>query len=228
MNKSILSVRNLRKSYIQNTARIQVLDGLNLELTSGELIAIVGTSGTGKSTLLHLIGLLDNADSGEIIMNGENIANLSPADQAKKRLQYLGFVYQYHHLLKDFSVLDNLMLPGLLYRTNYQTHLHRAKELLSSLGIAHHMNSWPNNLSGGEQQRVAIARALINSPTLLLADEPTGNLDPHNADKVFNLLAQAVKQHMTAAIVVTHSLDLAAKADKVYELYEGVLRPKQL
>lgn len=224
VNDIVLSVKDLTKFYYQANSKVAILKGINLDLAKGELIAIVGSSGSGKSTLLHIIGLLDASNSGAITIMDQSIAYLSLDQQAKLRSAYLGFVYQHHYLLQDFSVLENVMLPQLLNSYDKSFSRKRALELLSVLGLEYKQVSWPRDLSGGEAQRVAIARALANRPQILLADEPTGNLDTENATKVFELLLTLARNEQVATIIVTHDLNLAAKADRAYELHEGILR----
>ncbi|WP_375326368.1 ABC transporter ATP-binding protein [Candidatus Tisiphia endosymbiont of Nemotelus uliginosus] len=220
MSKTVLTLKNIAKSYRQGKTHIQILQDINLTIRQGEIVAIIGSSGSGKSTLLHIAGLLDSPDSGkvEIISNGslQNKIDLI-------RLQHIGFVYQHHHLLKDFSALENIAMPKLIAGSDYQLALKEAAKLLIELDLGSKQHNMPGELSGGQQQKVAIARALMNSPTIILADEPTGNLDPIAAGEVFDLFLKMVIQKNTGMIMVTHNHQLAYKMHRVYELKQGIL-----
>lgn len=217
--KKVLEIKNLSKFFTQGEDKIEVLSNLNLEIYRGELVAIIGSSGCGKSTLLQIAGLLDKQSSGEIIYN-ENIleSKMSFSDREKMRLEYLGFVYQYHHLLKDFNARENIAMPALIKGEDYDEALIRADKMLDKLQIYDKRFNYPPQLSGGQQQRVAIARALFHKPSLVLADEPTGNLDPSTSHIVFDLFMKLVRKENCAAIIVTHNTDLAKKADRVITL----------
>ncbi len=221
MNKKqiILELRNICKDYKQPNNVVEVLKDFSLKLHAGEIIAIIGASGSGKSTLLHIAGLLDRSDSGDILING-NIVKDDESLRTKTRLETLGFVYQYHHLLKDFNARENVAMPRLIANKNYDEALEDADKLLAKLDLQNRTFNFPGELSGGQQQRVAIARALINSPKLILADEPTGNLDSHSALIVMKLLIDIVKQDNIGAIIVTHNEHVASMADKVIRLGE--------
>ncbi len=221
MNKVALALRDIFRKYRQGKTIIEVLKGISLIVNQGEMIAIIGSSGSGKSTLLHVAGLLDTPDSGEVIVFSKEGLRNNTKDII--RIRDIGFVYQQHHLLKDFTALENVVMPKLIAGHDYQLSLKEAAELLAELGLADKKHNMPGELSGGQQQRVAIARALINNPVIILADEPTGNLDPTTAQEVFNLFLKIVKQKNTALIMVTHNHQIAYKMHKVYELRQGVL-----
>ncbi|MCC8416988.1 MAG: ABC transporter ATP-binding protein [Rickettsia endosymbiont of Bryobia graminum] len=214
----ILKLQNISKQYKQGKAIIEVLNNVNLTVKQGELVAIIGASGSGKSTLLHIAGLLDVPDSGlvEIVSNKSSNKDLL-------RLHNIGFVYQQHHLLKDFTALENIAMPRLISGADYKLALEDARQLLSELGLEGKINNLPGELSGGEQQRVAVARAMINNPKVILADEPTGNLDPNTAEEVFNLFLKTASVKNTAMIIVTHNHEIAKRMHNVYELKNGIL-----
>lgn len=219
MNNPVLRLKDICKDYRQGRSVIEVLKNVNLEVMAGEAVAIVGASGSGKSTLLHIAALLDRADSGHVSVVGvENIAKSLPKNAHQVRLENLGFIYQYHHLLKDFTAQENAAMPLIIRGIKKDVAYEKAAELLASLGLGNRLYNVPGELSGGEQQRVAIARALINDPKIILADEPTGNLDPHTADIVFNLFLRHARQNKTAIVMVTHNMALAEKMDRVYKL----------
>ncbi|XVN42968.1 MAG: ABC transporter ATP-binding protein [Candidatus Rickettsia vulgarisii] len=215
----ILKLQNISKKYKQGEIIIEVLNNINLTVKQGELAAIIGASGSGKSTLLHIAGLLDIPDSGVV-----EIASRQTNNKDLQRLNNIGFVYQQHHLLKDFTALENVAMPRLISGANYKLALEDAKQLLSELGLVSRINNMPGELSGGEQQRVAIARAMINNPKVILADEPTGNLDPSTAEEVFNLFLKTAATKNTSMIIVTHNLEIAKRMDRIYELKHGSLQ----
>jgi len=223
MIPAVLELRDVVKSYQQGKHILEVLKGVNLTVKRGEMSALVGQSGAGKSTLLQIAGLLDRPTKGVVYVNGENIARIGDDVRTGLRRDYVGFVYQYHNLLGDFSALENVMLPMLIKRIKKREAEEYAAFLLDKLKLSHRLKHRPAELSGGEQQRVAIARALANQPKLLLADEPTGNLDPETAEDVFSALLAIIKETGLAALVATHNLDLAARMDKQYRLTNGVL-----
>tara|TARA_R110001583_G_scaffold8007_4_gene39144 strand:+ start:845 stop:1528 length:684 start_codon:yes stop_codon:yes gene_type:complete len=227
MNNSIITCQNLSKVYQEGRLATTVLHGVNLAVEKGELLAIVGTSGSGKSTLLHLLGALDTPSTGNVIFNGNNIHKLSSKQQAKWRNQELGFVYQFHHLLSEFSALENVAMPLLIAGETIKTAQKKATELLERVGLSQRIQHRPAELSGGERQRVAIARALINNPSLVLADEPTGNLDAKNAESVYQLLKELNSELDTAFIVVTHDQKLANKLDRQLYMTNGILQDTQ-
>ncbi len=218
---AVLALRDVRRSFQQGSARLEVLRGATLNVGRGEMVALVGPSGCGKSTLLHVAGLLERADSGEIHIAGQNGADLPDGKRAELRRSSLGFVYQYHHLLREFSALENVALPQMIAGRSRAGACARAAELLGLVGLAPRAQHRPAELSGGEQQRVAIARALANGPALLLADEPTGNLDEHTADEVFGLLVRLVRETGLGALIATHNLEIARRMDRRLTLHEG-------
>ena len=220
---AVLELRDVVKNYQQGRHVLEVLKGVNLTIKRGEISALVGQSGAGKSTLLQIAGLLDKPTSGVMYVNGENIGRVSDEIRTGLRRDYVGFVYQYHNLLSDFSALENVMLPMLIKGVAKREAEEHAGFLLDKLRLSHRLKHRPAELSGGEQQRVAIARALANQPKLLLADEPTGNLDPDTAEDVFSSLLGIIKETGLAALVATHNLELAARMTKQYKLANGVL-----
>ncbi|MGE0251507.1 MAG: ABC transporter ATP-binding protein [Dongiaceae bacterium] len=220
---SILQLQNIRRSFTQGGQVLPVLQGVDLELKAGELVALVGPSGAGKSTLLHIAGLLERPESGNIFINGQAIEFKNDDFITAQRRKTIGFVYQAHHLLPEFNALENVRLPQqILGLKNPPV---QAEELLAAVGLASRATHRPYQLSGGEQQRVALARALANAPRLLLADEPTGNLDPHTAEDVFGVIQNLVRQTGVAALIATHNLEMARKMDRVMALVEGKLAP---
>lgn len=220
----IISGINLFKSYQDSDQVIEVLCDSTLEVNTAELICITGKSGCGKSTLLHILGLLDAPDKGKIIIGDREITSTS-AEAPKIRNQELGFVFQFHYLVEDLSAAENVALPLLIAGTSTAKALQRARELLSLLGLEHRLSRYPNQLSGGEQQRVSLARALVNKPRIVLADEPTGNLDPGHSTEVWEMMLKLNKEMGQAFIVVTHDTEAAKRANKVYELRQGALFP---
>ena len=216
-----LWLQAVERRYTQAGAPLEILTGADLAVWPGQSVALIAPSGTGKSTLLHLAGLLERPDGGEVHIGGQPTAKLSDADRTRMRRLEIGFVYQFHHLLPEFSALENVMLPQMIRGLTRGEAKGRAGELLSYLGLGERLDHRPAELSGGEQQRVAIARAVANAPRLLLADEPTGNLDPKTADHVFGALTQLVRASRLAAIVATHNLDLAARMDRRVTLRDG-------
>ena len=215
----VLQLKNINKDYRQGRSTVEVLKNVNLEITKNQMVAIVGASGSGKSTLLHIAGLLDPADSGSVYIENipqHKLNNLKYAPQI--RLENLGFIYQHHHLLGDFTAQENAAMPLLIAGVEKSCALERAEELLTKLGLGSRLCNFPGELSGGEQQRVAIARALINDPKLILADEPTGNLDPHTAEEVFELFLDRAENSGCAIIMVTHNISLAKRMHKAYKL----------
>lgn len=223
MSDAALKLTGVTRTFEQGGKTLEVLRGVELEVKAGEIAALVGPSGSGKSTLLHIAGLLEKPDAGDVIINGESCGTLAEQRRTELRGKYLGFVYQYHHLLPEFSAVENVVVPQMIAGVSRSAATVRAKSLLDSLGLAERYDHRPGMLSGGEQQRVAIARALSNDPALLLADEPTGNLDPHTADGVFESLMNLSRSHGLAALVATHNPELAKRMDKVVRLEGGVL-----
>jgi lipoprotein-releasing system ATP-binding protein len=223
-----LHLQDLQRSYAQGSRIIEVLKGATASLYAGETVALLGPSGAGKSTLLHIAGLLERPDGGAVVINGVDCVKLGDAERTRMRRSEIGFVYQFHHLLPEFSALENIVLPQLILGLSRAEAEERARQLLDSLGIGERGDHRPAQLSGGEQQRVAIARAVANGPRLLLADEPTGNLDPPTAERVFEQLLSLVRQSGVAALIATHNLDLAARMDRTLRLKEGHLVEEQI
>ncbi len=221
MSEAVLHLSGIRKSY--RKGEIAVLRGVDLTLQPGEVVALVAPSGAGKSTLLHIAGLLDTPDTGEVALNGRRMTGLDDRTRTTARRREVGFVYQFHHLLPEFSATENLVLPQLADGVSRRAAEARATELLDQMGLASRAGHRPAALSGGEQQRVAIARALANAPRLLLADEPTGNLDPETSDLVFEALMRLVRETGLAALIATHNHALAARMDRVLRLEQGLL-----
>lgn len=219
----IVELVDVRRKFVQGDVTIEVLRGVNLSIGKGELVALLGPSGSGKSTLLQAVGLLEGGFSGSIKLDGEEVSAAGVDRQTEIRRQKLGFVYQFHHLLPDFDALENVVLPQLISEASPEDALARATYLLSQLGLSERLHHRPSKLSGGEQQRVAVARALANRPKLILADEPTGNLDEHTADIVIGEFMALVREEGSSAIVATHNERLAAKMDRIVRLHEGKL-----
>jgi lipoprotein-releasing system ATP-binding protein len=219
----VLEVRGLRRSFEQAGVRIDVLRGVDLDVRSGEIVALLGPSGSGKSTLLQAVGLLEGGFEGSIRIAGDEVGELSDSNRTRVRRDTLGFVYQFHHLLPDFTALENVVIPQLVRGADRATADERARSLLGVLGLAERLSHRPSKLSGGEQQRVAVARALANRPALVLADEPTGNLDESTADIVFAEFLRLVRDEGSAALVATHNERIAAKMDRILRLHDGVI-----
>nr|WP_165495962.1 lipoprotein-releasing ABC transporter ATP-binding protein LolD [Pseudomonas daroniae] len=220
---AVLSCRNLSKCYEEGPQSVVVLDDLQLELLPGERVAIVGSSGSGKSTLLNMLGGLDTPSGGSVWLAGEELSALNEKQRGLLRNRALGFVYQFHHLLAEFTALENVCMPLLIGKTSISESRQRATELLERVGLGHRLSHKPAELSGGERQRVAIARALVNRPGLVLLDEPTGNLDNHTAQGIQDLMRELSTQSQTAFLVVTHDLQLARQMDRVLSLEDGKL-----
>jgi len=223
MSEPVLQTAGLTRSFEQGGQVIDVLRGVDLRVSPGEIVALLGPSGSGKSTLLQAVGLLEGGFGGSIRIAGVEAIELDSAGRTDMRREQLGFVYQFHHLLPDFSAIENVVLPQLIRDTDPAAAHDRAESLLTALGLGHRLTHRPSQLSGGEQQRVAVARALANQPALVLADEPTGNLDEHTADVVFAEFLRLVRHEGSAALVATHNERIAAKMDRVVRLHEGRL-----
>jgi lipoprotein-releasing system ATP-binding protein len=219
----VLRLERLERAYTQGNRRIDVLKGASASFYPGEAVALLGPSGAGKSTLLHIAGLLERPDSGQVLIDGVDCVALSDSEQTRMRRMEVGFVYQFHHLLPEFTALENVVLPQMILGLSRSEAETRAKELLKSLGLEERWDHRPAQLSGGEQQRVAIARAVANGPKVLLADEPTGNLDPPTAERVFEQLIALIQRSGVAAVIATHNLDLAARMDRTLRLMDGLL-----
>ena len=226
MNEVLLHAIGIYKQYQSASKTIEVLRDLDLEIPYGKMIAIMGASGVGKSTLLHLLGGLDRPDRGSILFQGQNLADMNPRQLADFRNQKIGFVFQMHHLLPEFDTLENAMMPFLLRNYDRKAAAQRAEAVLAEVGLAQRLDHRPGELSGGEQQRVAIARALIQEPQLLLADEPTGNLDEHTGETIFQLFRDLHSRRKLSLLVATHNSALASICDEIYILHEGKLQRK--
>jgi lipoprotein-releasing system ATP-binding protein len=223
MSSPLIACKNIRKTYHDGAVDTEVLKGVSFEISKGELVSIIGSSGSGKSTLLHVLGALDEATEGEVTFLGEPLLTLSSNQQAKLRNEHLGFVYQFHHLLSDFTAVENVAMPLLIGGMGTKLAKAEASALLERVGLKHRLEHRPSELSGGERQRVAIARALVNKPALVLADEPTGNLDHTTALSIYDLMRTLNQEYGTAFLVVTHDNELAAKMDRQMHMQDGLL-----
>lgn len=217
----MLELRNVSRVFIDKTRSIKVLENVHLKVGRGEKLAIVGPSGSGKSTLLYIMGLLDKPTTGQVIYHAKDMAHTDDKARSHLRNQSLGFVYQSHYLLPEFTALENVLMPATIAGKVTKKHRARAKNLLSRLGVMHRVEHYPGQLSGGEQQRVAIARALLNKPEVLFADEPTGNLDEETSDKVFKLFEEVINEEGTTLILVTHNRELASRCDNILTISQG-------
>ena len=223
MSEALLKARNLGKRFSEGRLSVEVLKEVNIAIPARQSVAITGASGSGKSTLLHLLGGLDLPSRGEVLINNQNISRLNEVERGALRNQYLGFVYQFHHLLPEFSALENVAMPLLIRRADKRQALAEAAELLDKVGLAERLAHKPGELSGGERQRAAIARALVTRPKCVLADEPTGNLDQKTADQVFDLILELNQSLGASLVMVTHNLELSRRVDRVMELKNGSL-----
>lgn len=222
----ILALRGVERTYVTEAGSLSVLRGVDLDVYPGEVVGLIGPSGSGKSSLLHAAGLLERPDAGLIALDGRDCSKLSERQRTQVRLTTVGFIYQFHHLLPEFSAMDNVAMPAMIAGRSKAEARVSATEMLTQLGLAQRLDHQPGQLSGGEQQRVAIARALANSPKLLLADEPTGNLDPTNSAAVFQALYEQARQRGVAALIATHNMELARYMDRVFALKDGHLVPQ--
>lgn len=220
----ILITKDLQKTYNNGPQKVEVIKGIDLEVSTGEVVVIIGPSGVGKSTLMHVIGGLDKPTAGDVIIDDNDIFSLSEKELALFRNNSIGFVFQFHHLLPEFSALENVMIPGMMYRKDLSRVEEEAKSLLTDVGLAQRLSHKPTQLSGGEQQRVAVARALINSPRLVLADEPTGNLDKRNSEALYRLILSLNKKINQTFIIVTHNELMTQHANRVIELEDGRIK----
>jgi lipoprotein-releasing system ATP-binding protein len=223
MSEAVLALDHVSRNFQQGAARLEVVRDVSLSLEAGEFVALIGPSGAGKSTLLQICGLLEPPSTGEVFIKGEPAGKLSDARRTQLRRTTIGFVYQYHHLLPEFSALENVAIPQMIAGIPRRKARARGRELLGLVGLAKRTEHRPAQLSGGEQQRVAVARALANAPALLLADEPTGNLDHHTSDEVFALLSDLVRASGVGALIATHNLELAHRLDRVLTITDGML-----
>jgi lipoprotein-releasing system ATP-binding protein len=223
-SEAVLAARGVARGFTEGNSKLEVLRGLDLEVRAGERLGIIGASGSGKSTLLQILGGLDKPDAGSVAIEGRNLQTLSEPERGQLRNRTIGFVYQFHHLLVEFSALENVAMPLLVRRMPAAEAAQRATALLQRVGLGERLRHRPNQLSGGERQRAAVARALVTGPRLVLADEPTGNLDGRNAEQVFALLLELNRELGTSLVVVTHDVRLAARMDRVLELDQGQLR----
>ena len=220
---SLIQIKDLHKSFMLGNQRLEVLRGINLDMQRGEMVAIAGASGAGKSTLLHIMGTLDRPTQGTLFYDGQNLLDYSETALAEFRNQRIGFVFQFHHLLPEFTALENTYLPALIQKQTKTQAIDAAKMLLTEVGLAHRFHHKPGELSGGEQQRVAVARALIRNPELVLADEPTGNLDTHTGEALFDLLRNLNQKRATAFVIVTHNEKLSAQSDRLIHIQDGLI-----
>ncbi len=224
---NLIEAKNIEKTFLVNNNQLQVLKNVSIKINNSESISIVGLSGAGKSTLLHLLGLLDIPTNGEILFDGVNVSKLNDDEQSVIRNSKIGFVFQFHHLLPEFTILENVIMPSLISNNNYNISKKKGLELLEIVGLTERINHRPNELSGGEQQRAAVARALINNPSILLADEPTGNLDSHNAELVHSLLFKFQKENKMSLVIVTHNIELSKQTNRRITLIDGEISKEE-
>jgi lipoprotein-releasing system ATP-binding protein len=223
MAETILSAQNIIKRFPQGETEVEILHGISLDLVEGEIVAIIGPSGAGKSTLLHLLGLMEQPTSGALKIQGVEVQSLSAKERARLRNEYIGFLFQFHHLLPELNVLENVMLPQRIQGASERQAAAQAAMLLDTIGLRSHLYKKPMNMSGGEQQRVALARALMNEPALILADEPTGNLDKESGEGVLKLLWEEARRRNATAVIVTHQEEIARRADRTIRLRDGTI-----
>ncbi|MBX5462930.1 MAG: lipoprotein-releasing ABC transporter ATP-binding protein LolD [Steroidobacteraceae bacterium] len=226
MTEVVLEARDVHKSFQQGPVTLEVLRGINVVITAAERLAIVGASGSGKTTLLQILGGLDRPSSGQVLVDSRDIHSLNERERGELRNRALGFVYQFHHLLPEFSALENVAMPLLVRRVPTDEAKERAKEILVRVGLGERLSHRPHQLSGGERQRAAVARALVTQPKLVLADEPTGNLDGRNAEQVFELMLELNRERSTSLVIVTHDLRIASRMDRALEIEGGILRER--
>ena len=219
----MIRIVGLHKSFVMGQRELTVLNGINLEIPRGQMVAIVGASGAGKSTMLHIMGMLDRPTKGTVYFNDQDLFQLSEAEQAEFRNRRIGFVFQFHHLLPEFTALENACMPALIQRRSLEEVEQEATRLLQEVGLGQRLHHKPGELSGGEQQRVAVARALLQKPDLVLADEPTGNLDTHTGDALFGLLRELNQSHGTTFVIVTHNDKLSAQSDRIVRMQDGMI-----
>jgi len=225
VKRTILSARDITKKYEMGKSSLEVLKGVDLDVIEGEILAVIGESGAGKSTLLHILGMLDRPTSGMLVLNGENLIGRSEEELATYKNRFVGFIFQFHHLLPEFTAVENVIMPALIGGTGDRAGIQdRAETLLRKVGLSERMHHRPSELSGGELQRVSVARALMNQPSMIFADEPSGNLDHRNSEMLHDLIWDLAREHNLSFVVVTHDLGLAARADKVVLLEDGMLR----
>ena len=223
MSNLVLEAQNIRKSFTDGKSTVDVIKGISLQVQAGEFVSIVGSSGSGKSTLLHILGGLDRPSAGQVMINGRRFDNLSEAERGYVRNENLGFVYQFHHLLPEFTALENVAMPLMLRKSvKFKEAKQQAEYLLERVGLSHRLTHQPGELSGGERQRVALARAVVTKPKLMMADEPTGNLDRKTADKIFELLTELRSEFNMAMLIVTHDEQLAHSADRILHMRDGL------
>lgn len=223
MSRILLETQGLGKTYHQGDEDLQILHDINLTVSSGEIVALVGSSGAGKSTLLQMIGLLDKPTTGRIFVSGQDVSGLDDYKRTRLRRRHLGFVYQFHYLQPEFSALENVVIPQMINGVSKKDAEDKGRALLDEMGLSHRYDHRPARLSGGEQQRVAISRALANDPEILMADEPTGNLDPKTSDEVFEMLIRRAREKGIGAIIATHNMELAKRMDRILEIKGGQL-----
>lgn len=226
MNRGVVQLENVHKKFQEGSSFVHILKGISFSLSAGEIVGLLGESGVGKSTLLHVLGLLDSVTSGRVVLDGQNLGHASEAERTHFRKQHIGFVYQKHYLLAEFTVLENVMMPLLVMGIAEAVAKKRALEILEKVSLSHRLNYSVLKLSGGEQQRASVARALIKQPKILLADEPTGNLDHETGEQVFDLFLELAKEHQVTTLIVTHNQALTQKMDRVLFLEEGLVKEK--